>query len=439
MRKRNGLKIAFVNIVSLRKHKHELEIILKENEIDIIGLSETRLDNTISDPMVSIEGFRIFRNDRNANGGGVAIYVKNSIPEPVVKLKSDNLELLSMEIFPGHARPFHLVCWYRPPTSCVDDEAFENLTGVLSGLDEDGKEIMLVGDTNCDFKDSNSANARKLRLIYSEFHLEQMVKDYTRVATTTTVSGEQRTSKTLIDHFATSCPKYIIKADVIKTGMVDHYPVYAIRKVNAWRLNKKEKKIIESRSMRKYEKNLFRNDIQQINWSSILSPFEGDPAGMAATFQDIFESILDIHAPLRKKRVRSEYAPWLSASLKNLMNERDRFKKLAERQPEMWPKYRQMRNRVTKQIRTAIQNYYSWLIKDNEKDPKKMWKTINKLLEKNRNSDFPASLEFGGKRLTKEHDVHEAFNHHSTSIGPKLAANIDERIDDDCLQNITPE
>ena len=211
MRKRNGLKIAFVNIVSLRKHKHELEIILKENEIDIIGLSETRLDNTISDPMVSIEGFRIFRNDRNANGGGVAIYVKNSIPEPVVKLKSDNLELLSMEIFPGHARPFHLVCWYRPPTSCVDDEAFENLTGVLSGLDEDGKEIMLVGDTNCDFKDSNSANARKLRLIYSEFHLEQMIKDYTRVATTTTVSGEQRTSKTLIDHFATSCPKYIIK------------------------------------------------------------------------------------------------------------------------------------------------------------------------------------------------------------------------------------
>ena len=43
-RKRNGLKIAFLNIVSLRKYKNELDIILHDNDIDIIGLSEKRLD-----------------------------------------------------------------------------------------------------------------------------------------------------------------------------------------------------------------------------------------------------------------------------------------------------------------------------------------------------------------------------------------------------------
>ena len=79
--------MASLHIVSLRKHRHELEIILRENEIDIIGVSETRLDGTVTDSMVSIEGYRIFRNDRDANGGGVAIYVKNSLPEPKVKLK----------------------------------------------------------------------------------------------------------------------------------------------------------------------------------------------------------------------------------------------------------------------------------------------------------------------------------------------------------------
>ena len=46
-RKRNGLKIAFLNIVSLRKYKDELGVILHDNDIDIIGLSETRLDENI--------------------------------------------------------------------------------------------------------------------------------------------------------------------------------------------------------------------------------------------------------------------------------------------------------------------------------------------------------------------------------------------------------
>ena len=43
-RKRNGLKIASLNIVSLRKCKDELGITLNDNEIDVIGLNETRLN-----------------------------------------------------------------------------------------------------------------------------------------------------------------------------------------------------------------------------------------------------------------------------------------------------------------------------------------------------------------------------------------------------------
>ena len=106
------------------------------------------------------------------------------------------------------------------------------------------------------------------------------------------------------------------------------------------------------------------------------------------------------------------------------MNECDKAKQQAEEQPELWLTYRKLRNQVTKVIRIAIQDYYSGLTKESEIDPKRMWKTIDKVLDKNKSSDIPSKLDFDGKRLTREPDVLEAFNHHFTSRGPKRAQNI---------------
>ena len=78
-----------------------------DNEIDIIGVSETRFDATVKDQDVSINGYRIYRNDCNPNGGGgVATYVKESVPEPVVRIKGNELELLALAFSPNHGKPF---------------------------------------------------------------------------------------------------------------------------------------------------------------------------------------------------------------------------------------------------------------------------------------------------------------------------------------------
>ena len=62
--------------------------------------------------------------------------------------------------------------------------------------------------------------------------MKQLVEDYTRVAGTTALNGKKKISKSLIDHFSTTNTKYILKTDILETGMVDHYLVYGIRKVN---------------------------------------------------------------------------------------------------------------------------------------------------------------------------------------------------------------
>ena len=151
-------------------------MILRDNDIDIIGLSETRLDKTIPDSVVSIEGYRIYRKDRDCNGGGVAMKVKESLPEPTIKLSSDKLELIALEVSPSdHARPSVIVCWYHPPTAGVDDTSLENLREIRQNLDKEEKETILIGDTNCDFKNVKNANTKKLKLIYSEYQLEQLI------------------------------------------------------------------------------------------------------------------------------------------------------------------------------------------------------------------------------------------------------------------------
>ena len=162
--------------------------------------------------------------------------MKDDLPEPKIRFKNSDLELLCLEFTPHHAKAFIVIAWYRPPTSAVDNPSFEAFREVLKCLDSDDREIMLLGDTNCDFKSSKNPNTKKLKQLYSEYQLQQMITDYIRVAVTTDEIGENSTSKSLIGHFSTNRAKYIVKSGVVQLGMVDHYMIYAVRKVNAWRI-----------------------------------------------------------------------------------------------------------------------------------------------------------------------------------------------------------
>ena len=52
---------------------------MQHQYLDILGLNETRLDETISNSEISIDKYTLVRNDRTRHGGGVAMYIRNSI------------------------------------------------------------------------------------------------------------------------------------------------------------------------------------------------------------------------------------------------------------------------------------------------------------------------------------------------------------------------
>ena len=92
-----------------------------ENEIQVLALNETRLDSSIADSEMYIPHYSLLRKDRDRNGGGVAIYVHESIHINLVSHDSlERLEALCIKVCLKNTKPIIFLNWYRPPNSKVE-------------------------------------------------------------------------------------------------------------------------------------------------------------------------------------------------------------------------------------------------------------------------------------------------------------------------------
>ena len=74
--------------------------------IHIRTISETHLDNTFDDTVVAIHGYNIYRKDRNANVGSVAVYIQNHIPVMIRDdLMLNTVEVIWLQVHLPHLKP----------------------------------------------------------------------------------------------------------------------------------------------------------------------------------------------------------------------------------------------------------------------------------------------------------------------------------------------
>ena len=116
------------------------------------------------------------------------------------------------------------------------------------------------------------------------------------------------------------------------------------------------------------------------------------------------------------------------------MREHGQLKTRAAEDNTLWPRYKVLRNKVTYELRNCVQQYYHTIIEENSSDPKEMWKTINKVLNKGNPSTSFTAVNFQGQRLDRPNEIAEAFNEHFVTICPKLASSIEEKPDDNPLK-----
>ena len=116
------------------------------------------------------------------------------------------------------------------------------------------------------------------------------------------------------------------------------------------------------------------------------------------------------------------------------METQDRLKKIATRIPELWSSYTKQRNRLTKLIRNYIQDQYKVIVKNSKRDSEKIWKTINRILNKDTQCTMLSNIKKDGRVLTKDSDMLEALNYHYVSVRTELAKKVTSKPDDDYLK-----
>ena len=74
------MKVGFINVTSLKRHIELVKQLLTgEPSYHILGVAETRLGPVVDANLFNIPGYSIIRQDRNTAGGGVALYVRDTL------------------------------------------------------------------------------------------------------------------------------------------------------------------------------------------------------------------------------------------------------------------------------------------------------------------------------------------------------------------------
>ena len=130
-------------------HKFEALNSLVINNIDILIISETKLDDSFPTSEFLISGFSTpFRKDRNSHGGGLIIYIRENIPCKRLKAKviSNTIESIVIELKLVDTKWF-LMGGYNPHRNNISNY----LSQVSKEIDTylcNYENLILIGDLN---------------------------------------------------------------------------------------------------------------------------------------------------------------------------------------------------------------------------------------------------------------------------------------------------
>ena len=245
--------------------------------MDILLISETKLDDSFSSAQFLLDGFsKPYRLDLCSNGGGILLYIRDDILSRLLS-NSNKTESIFAEI--NFRKKKWLICAsYSPHKSYISNHLHHSGKGqdnYIGNYDN----VRLLGDFNSEFSEPC------LNGFCDVYNLKNLLKEPT--------CCKNPRNSSCIDFFLTNRPRTFQCTTTIEAGISD------IRKLVVTVLKtfykKRRPKIIHYRNYKNFENGNFRQDLKKE-----LLKFDVTNAPLS-NFNDTVLSVLDKHAPKKKK------------------------------------------------------------------------------------------------------------------------------------------
>lgn len=346
------LRVCHVNCQSLYAHLDEFRLFFQNSGYHIVCMSETWLRPAISDDMVRLPGYTLFRCDRIGRaGGGVGFFLINSgaISATILESTGEDYyhkpEYMFAEISVDNASRLLLAIIYRPPHCghliSFEERFLELQTAYLHSI--------IMGDFNVNMAVDNFDSAQ----------LRSFISSSGSYLVPYRATHCLRLSSTLIDHCIVDDEDKVMKHGQHGVPFLSAHDLIFI----TYNI-KIERRHVRHITCRDFHPEDFLTDVGNINWDHLF--VLDDIYHKVVVFNDFLLNCLDKHAPLRRLRARHAPAPWLSTELKAAMRERDKARRIWRRRRDeaSFLHFKKLRNEVQARVRHARRTYYNNAFKD---------------------------------------------------------------------------
>ena len=418
------LKICSWNIRrGLLKRELELKDMLNSEKLNIMFLVETDTKMLHGKNDYKIEGYETILQKTNKSNEKIRIICL--VKEETFKCTKIREDLMSSE-FPTiwleitrNNQKNLLVCgFYREWTrngNNTENEQSLRLKIIIDQMERatrENKSTIMLGDANLcahkwDEEDYRLFNlAAELKTSLAQCGLESL--DIGKTYMADRLRSDGTIIESALDHIYVSHDQNTkITAKKLDTSSTDHLPIMA--EINIKAQQAKKATTIHKRSMKNFT---------QQKWIECLAGQEWEDLGrtddvneMAQYFNNKVVEALDECAPWKKIKIQQNYKFGVSDKTKELIKERDGFRKSIHMSPNekkiLHDKYKKLRNRVTNQIRRDTRNFNEERI-DKAGDEKEIWKLVNEVIKPKDKNQW--KLKEGEEIIENGEEIANIFN-----------------------------